>query len=90
MNARKWVALSWGVLIGTLTLSPAHVAVLSDHTALAIIQVVFVYLMIPGLVLSAMVGSLLPGAAINALIHFGLCFFLLRFVPRFRPMPVRD
>lgn len=42
------------------------------------------YLLIPGLILAAAVGSLVPAAAFNAAIHFALCFFVLRLVPAFR------
>lgn len=56
----------------------------SDHVAIAAIQIVLTYIMLPGLVVAALAGSLVPGAIVNALIHFGLCFLALRFFPRLR------
>jgi hypothetical protein len=41
--------------------------------------------MVPGLLLvAATVGSLIPGAAINAVVNFAICFLLLRLLPLFK------
>ena len=90
MNLRIWIAILWGAFIGVLSLLSARFAVISEHTALAAVQIVLTYLLTPGLILAAFVGSLVPAACINALTHFGLCFFLLRFVPRIHGKPIRE
>jgi hypothetical protein len=64
--------------------------VTSDHLAIAAIQIVLTYTMLPGLLVAALVGSLVPAAVINALIHFGLCFLALRFLPRLKEKAVHD
>ena len=46
--------------------------------------------MMPGLMVAAMVGSLIPAVVINAAINFGLCYFVLRYVPALRTKPVPD
>jgi hypothetical protein len=78
------VAAAWAILIGALTFAAGPLAMLSDHKVIATIQVVLTYIMLPGLIVAAEVGSLGPAAVVNALIHFGICFFVLRFLPPFR------
>lgn len=90
MNPRVLIAAAWGMLIGGLTFAAGPIAWLSNHAVLAAIQTVLTYLMLPGLIVAAAVGSFGPAAVINALIHFGLCFIVLRFLPPFRKKPVRD
>jgi hypothetical protein len=84
MNPRVLVAAAWAILIGALTFAAGPLAMLSDHKVIATIQVVLTYIMLPGLIVAAEVGSLGPAAVVNALIHFGICFFVLRFLPPFR------
>jgi Na+/proline symporter len=57
---------------------------------IAAIQTVLTYLMLPGLIVAAGVGSLWPAAVVNALIHFGLCFIALRFLSLFRKKRIHD
>jgi hypothetical protein len=84
MDSRVLVAAAWATLIGALTFAAGPLAVLSDHKVIAVIQTVLTYIMSPGLIVGAEVGSLGPAAAVNALIHFGICFLVLRFLPPFR------
>jgi hypothetical protein len=84
MNLRVLVAAAWAILIGALTFAAGPLSALSGHKLIAAIQVAVTYIMLPGLVVAAAVGSLGPAAVVNALIHFGICFFLLRFLPTFR------
>jgi hypothetical protein len=48
------------------------------------IQYTLTLFMIPGLLVAAMVGPLIPGAAINAVVNFAICFLLLRLLPLFK------
>jgi hypothetical protein len=84
MNPRVLVAAAWAILIGALTFAAGPLAAISDHKVIAAIQLVLTYIMLPGLLVAAEVGSLGPAAVVNALIHFGICFFVLRFLPPFR------
>ena len=84
MNWRVFIAVLWGALFGALTFAAGSLFVVSDDRTIAIIQIVLTSPMIPGLVVAAFVGSLVPAAAINALINFALCYFVLRFVPAFK------
>jgi hypothetical protein len=84
MNPNVLVAATWATLIGALTFAAGPLAVLSDHKMIAAIQTVLTYITLPGLIVAARVGSLGPAAAVNALIHFGICFLVLRFLPPFR------
>jgi hypothetical protein len=84
MNPRVLVAAAWAILFGALTFAAGPIASLSTHPGIATIQLVLAYIMLPGLLVAAGVGSLGPGAVVNALIHFGVCFFVLRFSPPFR------
>jgi hypothetical protein len=84
MNPRVLVAAAWATLIGALTFAAGPLAVLSDHKLIATIQTALTYIMLPGLIVAAEVGSLGPAAVVNALIHFVICFFVLRFLPPFR------
>ena len=84
MNPRVLVAAVWAITIGALTFAAGPLAVLSDHKVIAAIQTVLTYITLPGLIVAARVGSLGPAAVVNALIHFGICFFVLRFFPPFR------
>ena len=88
MNRRVLVAAAWAILVGALTFAAGPLTALSDHKVVAAIQLVLTYLMLPGLLVAAGVGSLGPGAVVNALIHFGVGFFVLRFLPPFRRGPI--
>jgi hypothetical protein len=67
MNWRVLIAATWGILIGGMTFAAGQLAWLSDHAGIAAIQTVLTYLMLPGLIVAAGLGSLGPAAAINAL-----------------------
>jgi hypothetical protein len=84
MTPRVWVAAVWATLIGALTFAAGPLAMLSDHKLVAAVQIVLTSILLPGLILAAEVGSLGPAASVNAVIHFGICFFVLRFLPPFR------
>lgn len=90
MNRRVAIAAIWGVLIGALSFAPGTFTDLSGHTAIAVVQVVVGIFMMPGLVVAALAGSLVSAVVINAAINFGLCYFLLRFVPALKPKAVSD
>jgi len=68
MNRRVLIAAVWGILIGSLIFAAGPIAWLSVHTVIAAIQTVLMYLMLPGLIVADGVGSLGPGAVVNALI----------------------
>jgi len=84
MNWRLFIAVLWGALFGALTFAAGPLAVVSDNTAIATVQIVLTSPMIPGLFVAALVGSLVPAAGINAVINFSICYFLLRFFPAFK------
>jgi hypothetical protein len=84
MNPRVLVAAVWAITIGALTFAAGPLAAPSSHKAIAAIQLVLTCIMLPGLFVAAEVGSLGPASVVNALIHFGICFFVLRFLPPFR------
>lgn len=90
MNRRVAIAGVWGALIGALSSSPGTWTVLSGHLAIAVFQVVLGVFMMSGLMIAAMVGSLIPAVVINAAINFGLCYFMLRFVPALKPKAVAE
>jgi len=75
-------------LIGALTFAAGPLTSSSDHAAIAAVQMFLTYMIVPGLMVAALVGSLGPAAVINALIHFGVCFFALRFLPAFKRKPI--
>jgi hypothetical protein len=79
MNPRVLVAVAWAIFIGAFTFAAGPLAALSDHKVIAAVQLVLTFIMLPGLLVAAEVGSLGPAAIVNALIHFGICFFVLRF-----------
>lgn len=84
MNWRLFIAILWGALFGVLTFAAGPLAVVSNNTAIAAVQIVLTSPMIPGLFVAAFVGSLVPAAGINAAINFAICYFLLRFFPAFK------
>ena len=84
MNLRLVIAVLWGGLFGVLTFAAGPLSVVSNNTALAIVQIVLTSPMIPGLFVAALAGSLVPTAGINAVINFSICYFLLRFIPAFK------
>lgn len=90
MNRRVAVAGAWGLLFGALTCYVGPISSISDHAVLAYVQILLMCLMIPGLIVANGIGSLVPAVVINALIHFALCFFALRFVPAFKSKHARD
>ena len=90
MHFRVLIAAAWGLLIGGLTFAAEPIAWLSGHAVIAAIQTVLTYLMLPGLIVAAGVGSLGSAAVVNALIHFGLCFIALRSLLPFRKKPMHD
>jgi hypothetical protein len=57
MDSRVLVAAAWATLIGALTFAAGPLAVLSDHKVIAVIQTVLTYIMSPGLIVGAEVGS---------------------------------
>ena len=63
MNRRVLVAAAWAILVGALTFAAGPLTALSDHKVVAAIQLVLTYLMLPGLLVAAGVGSLGPGSS---------------------------
>ncbi len=70
--------------MGALTFAAGPLASLSVNAIVAFIQIVLTCLLIPGLFVAAEVGSLVPAAGINGLIHFTIVLCLLGFVPAFK------
>ena len=81
MNWRALIAVGWGVLIGSMTFAAGPLTAISDNAVFALAQIALTCVMIPGLYVAAEVGSLVPAAAINAVIHFAMCYLVLRFIP---------
>jgi hypothetical protein len=90
MNTRLLIAAVWGALMGVLTFAAGPLAWTSPHMVIAAIQIVLTYMLVPGLIVAAGVGPLGPAALINALVHFGICFLALRFLPVFKRKTVHD
>jgi hypothetical protein len=78
------LALLIGGALAGATLEAGPISWISANRIIAIPQTALVYLLVPGLVISAGVGSLLPGAAINGLIYFGLTKFIYWLATRSR------
>jgi hypothetical protein len=81
---RYFVAVAWGVLMGCLTFAAGPLAWLSANPIIAAIQWALTVLLIPGLLCAAMIGSLIPGAFVNAVFHFGSAWLVLASVARLR------
>jgi hypothetical protein len=90
MNTRLSIAAVWGTLMGILTFAAGPLAWTSPHLAIAAIQIALTYMLVPGLIVAAAAGSLLPAALVNALVHFGVCFLVLRLVLTFKRDTIRD
>lgn len=91
MSRRLEIAFWWGVLMGALSFAAGPLTSLSEHSAIAALQIMISVPLFPGLVAGAMMGSLLPAAGINWLIHFSICYLVLGFLPSFRkPRPSED
>jgi hypothetical protein len=80
---RLFAAVAWGVLMGCLTFAAGPLAWGSANPIIDAMQFALTMLLIPGLLCAAMVGSLFPGAVINALFHFGVSWLLLTLLARF-------
>jgi hypothetical protein len=81
---RFFVAVTWGMLMGGLTFAAGPISALSVNSLIASIQWALTALLTPGLVCAAIVGSLGPAAAINALFHFCVGWLLLALVARLK------
>jgi|CZKL01.1.fsa_nt_gi hypothetical protein len=90
MKIRLLIAALWGALIGLLTFAAGPLAWTSPHTVIATLQIVLTYMLVPGLIAAAGVGSLGIAAVINALIHFGICFLALGFLPTLKRNTVHE
>src|SRR5271156_4451117 len=75
MSPRFLIAAGWGILIGALTFAAGPLGWSSHQAAIAAVQMLLTCMIVPGLLVAALVGSLGPAAVVNALIHFGVCFF---------------
>lgn len=53
MSRRASIAVFWGLLIGGLTFAAGPLTSLSDHAAIAAIQIILTCLMTPGLIVAA-------------------------------------
>jgi hypothetical protein len=83
-------AIAWGALLGGLTFAVGPISSGMQNPLMYPMQVALMVLLLPGLV-GAMVFagnahafSLLPGAILNGLFHFGLGWLLLRIRARFK------
>jgi hypothetical protein len=83
-EGRYLVAVAWGVLMGGLTFAAGPLAWLSANPVIAAGQSMMTMLLFPGLLCAAVVGSLIPAAAINALLQFGISWLLLTLFSWFR------
>jgi uncharacterized membrane protein YfcA len=71
--------------MGGLTFAAGPITALSANPVLAAPQIVLGVLLMPGLFVAAMCGFFLPGALLNAVFHFGLCWLLFRLFIREKP-----
>src|SRR5215472_12374759 len=84
------IAVGWGLLIGSLTFVVGPISTISDNVILGAAQKTLMILLLPGLIGAGAIGgnmhafSLAPGALINALINFCLCWLLVALVDQFR------
>jgi hypothetical protein len=82
LKLRIIVALIWGALMGSITFALGPLSVISDNIIIGALQIVLVYLLVPGIIGAAAFSGnvhafyLGVGAVINALFHFGLCWLL--------------
>lgn len=83
-------AIAWGALLGGLTFAIGPISWGSQNPSIDAMRVILMVLLLPGLIGGmAFAGnvhafSLLPGAIINGLFHFGLCWLLIRMRARFK------
>lgn len=90
-RTRLPISLAWAVLIAGLTFAAQSFGNLSAHSAVVLLQIVGMYLIVPGLIISTKLFgsshafSLVPAAIVNAAFHFSLSRLVLRFLfPRKR------
>jgi hypothetical protein len=90
MKSRRYVAIAWGALIGSMTFMVGDISWPSPNPIVEAIKAVLMVLMIPGLIGGAAISgnihafSLGAGALVNALFHFGLSWLLFPLVMRFK------
>lgn len=83
---RLLISMIWGTLFGGLTFAVGSIASLSANMIVAAMQIVIMFLLLPGIIGAGAISgnihaySLGPGAIINALVNFGLCWLLFPFV----------
>ena len=83
-EVRFFACVAWGLLMGGLTFAAGPLTALSANPLVAGVQLTFSLFLIPGLFCAAMAGSLIPGAFINAVFHFGISWLVLTLVSRLR------
>jgi hypothetical protein len=77
---RLRIAIAWGLFIGILSFWVGSISNLSANPIIELVQRFLMILLLPGLIgAGAVTGNLhvlflAPAAAINALIHFGICW----------------
>jgi hypothetical protein len=81
---RILIALAWGVALGCLTFEAGPLAVEPANEMIAAIQIALTFLLLPGLLCAAMVGSLFSAAIINGAVQFGLGWVVLWILTRAR------
>ena len=75
-QTRLYIAIAWGSMLGGLTFTAGTISAESSKALVATIQIALVYLLSPGLICAAGTGSLIPGACVNALLHFGIAWMV--------------
>jgi len=81
-KARFLLSIIWGLLIGSITFLVGPVAMPSYNPIIEVAKIVLMILMLPGLIGgSAFSGNIHAfylglGALVNALVHFGISWFL--------------
>lgn len=76
------IAGIWGIALGCLTFAAGSITTLSGNSLMAMIQEGLILLIAPGLYAAAVTGSFVPGALINAIFHFILCWLVLLLMRR--------
>jgi len=83
-DARYFVAVAWGLLMGGLTFAAGPLAWSSANPVIAALQFALTMLLLPGLYCAATGGSLVPGAFVNGLFHLGAAWLVLTIIARVR------
>jgi hypothetical protein len=78
MMSRIQISAVWGAAIGALTFALGPIASLSSVPFIEVLMHLFVFLLMPGAVATALSESFILGAIVNFMVHFSLAWLILR------------